>query len=122
MELWYTEEHTKNVRFSIKIDKQLVSAKSDFQRIDIFESPEFGRFLTLDGFMMLTEKDEFIYHEMITHVPMAVNPKAKKIMNILREVIWWKLTRWLSTFVVNIYLRQRISSMIREFIFIMRMD
>ena len=82
MELWYTEEHTKNVRFSIKIDKQLVSAKSEFQRIDIFESPEFGRFLTLDGFMMLTEKDEFIYHEMITHVPMAVNPKAKKILVI----------------------------------------
>ena len=82
MELWYTEEHTKNVRFSIKIDKQLISAKSDFQRIDIFESPEFGRFLTLDGFMMLTEKDEFIYHEMITHVPVAVNPKAKKILVI----------------------------------------
>lgn len=82
MELWYTEEHTKNVRFSIKVDKQLISMKSDFQRIDIFESQEFGRFLTLDGFMMLTEKDEFIYHEMITHVPMAVNPKAKKILVI----------------------------------------
>ena len=82
MELWYTEEHTKNVRFSIKVDKQLVSVKSDFQRIDIFESQEFGRFLTLDGFMMLTEKDEFIYHEMITHIPMAVNPKAKKILVI----------------------------------------
>jgi len=82
MELWYTEEHTKNVRFSIKVDEQLVSVKSDFQRIDIFESQEFGRFLTLDGFMMLTEKDEFIYHEMITHVPMAVNPKAKKILVI----------------------------------------
>ena len=82
MELWYTEEHTKNVRFSIKVDKQLVSFKSEFQRIDIFESKEFGRFLTLDGFMMLTEKDEFIYHEMITHVPMAVNPSAKKILVI----------------------------------------
>ena len=82
MELWYTEEHTKNVRFSIKVDKQLISVKSDFQRIDIFESQEFGRFLTLDGFMMLTEKDEFIYHEMITHIPMAVNPKAKKILVI----------------------------------------
>ena len=71
MELWYTEEHTKNVRFSIKVDKQLVTKKSKFQRIDIFESKEFGRFLTLDGFMMLTEKDEFIYHEMIVHIPMA---------------------------------------------------
>lgn len=82
MELWYTEEHTKNVRFSIKVDRQLISAKSEFQRIDIFESKEFGKFLTLDGYMMLTEKDEFIYHEMIVHVPMAVKPNAKKILVI----------------------------------------
>ena len=82
MELWYTEEHTKNVRFSIKVDKQLVSVESFFQRIDIFESKEFGRFLTLDGFMMLTEKDEFIYHDMITHVAMATNPGIKKVLVI----------------------------------------
>ena len=73
MELWYTEEHTPDVRFSIKIDKQLFSQQSEFQRIDIFESAEFGRLLTLDGLMMLTEKDEFIYHDMIVHVPMATN-------------------------------------------------
>ena len=48
MESWYTEEHTKNVRFSIKVDKHLVSKQSEFQRIDVFESYEFGRFLTLD--------------------------------------------------------------------------
>ncbi|MBP6126335.1 MAG: spermidine synthase, partial [Leptotrichiaceae bacterium] len=82
MELWYTEEHTKNVRFSIKVDKQLVSVESFFQRIDIFESKEFGRFLTLDGFMMLTEKDEFIYHEMMVHVPVAVKMDAKKVLVI----------------------------------------
>lgn len=82
MELWYTEEHTPNVRFSIKVDRQLVSKKSYFQQIDVFESKEFGRFLTLDGFMMMTEKDEFIYHEMITHVPMAVNPNIKKVLVI----------------------------------------
>ena len=72
MELWFTERHTPNVKFSIKVDHQLYSANSEFQRIDVFDSKEFGRFLTLDGYMMLTEKDEFIYHEMITHVPMAV--------------------------------------------------
>lgn len=82
MELWFTEKHTPNVRFSIKIDRQLYSGKSEFQRIDIFDSREFGRFLTLDGYMMLTEKDEFIYHEMISHVPMAVHPKAKNILVI----------------------------------------
>ncbi len=82
MELWFSEPHTPDVKFSIRVDKQLYSGQSDFQRIDIFESKEFGRFLTLDGFMMMTEKDEFIYHEMITHVPMAVHPNAKKVLVI----------------------------------------
>jgi spermidine synthase len=82
MEFWFSEMHTPNVKFSIRVDKQLYSGQSDFQRIDVFESPEFGRFLTLDGFMMLTEKDEFIYHEMITHVPMAVHPNIKNVLVI----------------------------------------
>lgn len=82
MELWYTEEHSDNIRFSIKVDKQLYSGRSEFQRIDIFQSEEFGRFFTLDGLMMVTEKDEFIYHDMITHVPMAVNPEIKKVLVI----------------------------------------
>ncbi len=82
MELWFTERHTADVKFSIRVNRQLFSAESDFQRIDIFESAEFGRFLTLDGYMMLTEKDEFIYHEMITHVPMAVHPNVKDVLVI----------------------------------------
>lgn len=82
MDLWFSEFHTKNVKLSIKVDKQLYSGQSDFQRIDVFESEEFGRFLTLDGYMMLTEKDEFIYHEMIVHVPMAVNPDIKNVLVI----------------------------------------
>lgn len=82
MELWYTEQHTENVRFSIKIKEQLLSAQSEFQKIDVFDSPEFGRFFTLDGLIMLTEKDEFIYHDMIVHVPMAVNPDIKNVLVI----------------------------------------
>lgn len=82
MDLWYSENHTKNVKLSIRVNKHIFSHQSEFQRIDIFESPEFGRFLTLDGFMMLTEKDEFIYHEMITHVPMAVHEKPRNILVI----------------------------------------
>ncbi|MDY5050793.1 MAG: polyamine aminopropyltransferase, partial [Candidatus Mucispirillum faecigallinarum] len=53
-----------------------------FQRIDVFSSKEFGRFFTLDGLMMVTEKDEFIYHDMITHVAMATNPEIKKVLVI----------------------------------------
>lgn len=82
MELWYTEEHTKDVHFSIKVEKQLVSVQSEFQRIDVFWTPEFGKILTLDGYLMVTEKDEFIYHEMITHIPMATNPSIKKVLVI----------------------------------------
>ena len=82
MEFWFSEAQTPNVKLSIRVDKQLYSGQSEFQRIDVFESPEFGRFLTLDGYMMLTEKDEFIYHEMITHVPMAVHPCVRRVLVI----------------------------------------
>ena len=110
MELWFTERHTPSVKFSIKVDRQLYSAQSEFQRIDVFASKEFGRFLTLDGYMMLTERDEFIYHEMMVHVPMAVHPAAKRVLiigagdgGVVRELTryhqiehidWWKSTSW----------------------------
>ena len=82
MDLWYTEPHTKNVRFSIAIDRHLVTEQSYYQRIDVFQSVEFGKILTLDGYLMVTEKDEFIYHEMITHVAMATKLDAKNILVI----------------------------------------
>jgi len=82
MDLWFTEYHTNNARFSIRVDKHVISRKSEFQRIDVFDSYTFGRILVLDGFLMLTEKDEFIYHEMMTHVPMAVNPKISDVLVI----------------------------------------
>lgn len=82
MELWYTEEHSENARFSIRVNKQLYCAQTPYQRIDILEAEEVGRFLTLDGQIMLTEKDEFIYHEMMVHVPMATNPGIKNVLVI----------------------------------------
>jgi spermidine synthase len=100
MEFWFTEKHTPQVELSIQVDRQLYSAQSPFQRIDIFESKELGRFLTLDGYMMLTEKDEFIYHEMMTHVPMAVHPRGEDVLvigagdgGILRELTRYESVR-----------------------------
>ena len=97
MEFWFSEMHTPHVKLSIRVDRQLYSGKSEFQRIDVFDSPEFGRFLTLDGYMMLTEKDEFIYHEMITHVPMAVHPHVEKVLvigagdgGVIRELVQYQ--------------------------------
>lgn len=82
MEMWFSEFRTPDVKHSIRVERQLYSKQSEYQRIDIFETPEFGRVLTLDGNIMLTERDEFIYDEMITHVPMAVNPKIEDILVI----------------------------------------
>jgi len=82
MDIWYTENQTEHVRFSIRIEKQLASVQSEFQRIDIFDSVEFGRIMTLDGLLIVTEKDEYIYHEMITHIPMATNPNIKRVLVI----------------------------------------
>ena len=97
MQLWFSEPHSKHVKFSVQVERQLFSAQSEFQRIDVFDSKEFGRFLTLDGIMMLTERDEFIYHEMITHVGMAVHPSPKRVLvvgagdgGVIRELCHYK--------------------------------
>ena len=82
MDLWFSENHTPDVKLSVRVDKQLFSRVSEYQRIDIFETPEFGRVLALDGNIMLTERDEFIYNEMIVHVPMSVHPNIKKVLVI----------------------------------------
>jgi len=82
MDLWFTEYHTENALFSIKIKKPVISLESEYQRIDVFDSYDFGRILVLDGYLMLTEKDEFIYHEMMTHIPMAVNPNISNVLVI----------------------------------------
>ena len=134
MNLWFTEKHTKNAGFSIKVDRQIYSGRSEFQRIDIFESPEFGRFLTIDGYMMLTEKDEFIYHEMIVHVPMCVNPEAKRILVIgggdggtVRELLRYKSVERIDLveideMVVEACRRQRRALQIRAFVSFSRTD
>jgi len=97
MHLWYTEKHTPQAEFSIKLGKQLYGGQSEFQRIDVLESEEFGRVLCLDGRLMLTERDEFIYHEMIVHVPMAVQPDTRNILvigggdgGVVRELVRYK--------------------------------
>ena len=82
MEFWFSELHTGNVKLSIKIEKQLFSGESEYQRIDVFDSEEFGKFISLDGEIVFSEKDEFIYDEMITHVPMAVHKEARDILVI----------------------------------------
>ena len=82
MELWFSEPHTKHAKFSVQIKESILTRQSRYQRIDVMDTYDFGRILTLDGYMMLTEKDEFIYHEMMVHLPMAVNPDIRRVLVI----------------------------------------
>ena len=82
MDLWFNDEHTDTVKLSIKVEEQLFSQQSSEQHIDVLQTREFGKILVVDGDIMLTEKDEFIYHEMITHVAMCVHPNPKRVLVI----------------------------------------
>lgn len=82
MELWVTEEHLKAVRLSYKITETLYHGESSFQKIDVVDTVAYGRMLLLDGLVMTTEKDEFVYHEMISHIPMLAHPNPKKVLVI----------------------------------------
>ncbi len=97
MELWFSDYYTDKVKLSVKIDKQLYGAQTEFQRLDVFESPEFGRFLSSDGSIVFSMADEFIYDEMIVHVPMAVHPHVEKVLvigggdgGVARELSYYK--------------------------------
>lgn len=78
----YTEKWADDVHFSIDYNKHLHHEQSPFQTIDFYQSETLGTFFTLDGLMMVNEKDEFIYHDMISHVPMAVNPDIEHVLII----------------------------------------
>lgn len=80
MEMWFSEVHTQNVNLSIRTDKQLYSGESDYQRFDVIKTQEFGKMLVSDGDIVFSEADEFVYDEMVTHIPMAVHPHVKKVL------------------------------------------
>jgi len=83
-EIWIEEKlEIKNGRaLKVRITKSLEKIKSEFQEIEVVESQSFGKILLIDGVIMLTEADEFCYHEMIAHVPLCVHPKAQKVLVI----------------------------------------
>ena len=97
MELWFSDYHTDKVKMSVKVEKQLFGEQTDFQRIDVFDSKEFGRFISSDGSIVFSEKDEFVYDEMIVHVPMAVHPNVRRVLvigggdgGVARELSYYK--------------------------------
>ncbi|MBE3592575.1 MAG: polyamine aminopropyltransferase [Thermoanaerobacter sp.] len=80
MELWFTENQDENLRFSLKVKETLVVEKTPYQHLAILDTYQFGRVLTLDGILQTTEKDEFVYHEMIVHVPLFTHKNPKSVL------------------------------------------
>ena len=70
-ELWYTEKQTPNLGLSCKVKETLYFAKTDYQEMAVLDTIQFGRMLVLDGMVQTTMADEFVYHEMISHIPLA---------------------------------------------------
>jgi len=81
-ELWIEEKVEDQLGLRLRVDKILFSGKSEFQSVDIVETRAHGKLLLNDGLVMLTERDEGIYHDMISHVPLFVHPNPKKILVI----------------------------------------
>ncbi len=67
---------------AIESDETLFSEQSDFQMVEIHTSKAFGNFLTLDGLMMTTERDEHFYHEMIAHIPLCSHKNPENVLVI----------------------------------------
>ncbi len=80
-DVWFTERDDK-IALSLKHDGKLYDQQSDFQRVEVYNTQAYGNMLTLDGMVMTTEKDEYVYHEMITHIPLLTHPNPKRALII----------------------------------------
>ncbi len=94
MPFWYDETLEDRIRFGCKATTSLLSEQSEFQKIDIIDTEQFGRTLVLDEKYMTSEKDEFYYHEMIVHPPMTTARRIERALvigggdgGVVREIL-----------------------------------
>lgn len=79
---WQTEYINDNYGQTYRLKRKIVSKKSPYQKIELVETFEYGKMLLLDGAVQTTEKDEFIYHEMLTHPALLAHPEPKRVLII----------------------------------------
>jgi len=77
---WFFEEQTDHSLLGIEIRELLHEEKTPYQTIRIFDTVGFGRMLTLDNVIQATELDEFVYHEMLAHVPLHAHDKPETVL------------------------------------------
>jgi spermidine synthase len=94
MDLWVRERFLDRFEQGYRVSDVLHLSRSEFQEISVVETEALGRMLLLDGMIMTTERDEFIYHELITHIPLLAHPNPRRVLVIgggdggtIREVL-----------------------------------
>ncbi len=94
MDHWIDETLHGGYRIRLKADRVLHDSRTAHQHLIIFDNPTFGRVMMLDGVVQLAERDEFIYHEMMAHVPLLAHGRARRVLivgggdgGVLREVL-----------------------------------
>ena len=82
MDLWYYEQYGDDLKAGFKTSNVIYKGKSEFQEVVVLDTIAYGKMLLLDGLVMCTDKDEFVYHELISHVPALNHSKPEKIVVI----------------------------------------
>lgn len=79
---WAFENHHNKIAYGYKITEKLYEKQSNFQNIKVVQTEFYGRMLLLDDLVQTTEGDEFIYHELIAHIPLLAHPNPKRVLVI----------------------------------------
>lgn len=79
--IWFTEYQTKNTGLTVRV-KEAKRFNSQYQEILLLDTYEYGKMLVLDGAVQTTERDEFIYHEMLTHPALIKHPNPERVLVI----------------------------------------
>lgn len=82
MSEWLTDVGGPGFAHTYRIDEELYRSRSDYQEIRVIANADFGRMLVLDEAVQTTERDEFIYHEMLAHVPLLAHPAPRRVLII----------------------------------------
>ena len=92
---WFSEiDESQGSAFSLKVKEKLHELQSPFQRVEVYATESFGNLMVIDGFIMLSDRDNFIYHEMLAHPALFTHPDPRRVLIIgggdcgtLREVL-----------------------------------